>query len=367
MRSELMKAAMFLLSLIALSAVACSSLGIVEYYGSGCPHCARGDATLDAMTDSYGLQIEKKEIYYDAANRQEMFGAYGRFGLDPGQSGVPTLLLDNRSLIIGEVSAERFAGIFDAHMANGSLSGIYTENSFSQIEELDPTTTLTIWVLLGAAVADSINPCTIAVMAMLLGVILTTEGRKKVLMAAFTFIGVIFVSYYLMGLGLLQTITNAELTNTFFTIVTIGALVLAVMEIKAYFRYKPGFASIEIPLFLRPHLRKAMSKATSLPGVAFAALLCSLFLLPCSSGPYLMVLSMLAKSVTLNGLFYLFAYNMVFVLPMVVIALMIYMGKTTVEDVGEFRETHIKNLHLISGLLFLVLFLLLLNQMLSIV
>lgn len=352
--------------MIVLSAVSFSALSIVDYYGTGCPHCARVDATLSELNETYDLRVEKKEVYYDAANRQEMFEVYSRFGLDPGKSGVPTLLLENRSLIIGEVSAERFKKIFDAHLANDSLSGIYTESSFSQIEELDPTATLTIWVLVGAAVADSINPCTIAVMAMLLGVILTKDGKKKVLLAASTFIGVIFISYYLMGLGLLQTITNSELTNAFFALVTIAALVLAVMEIKAYFRYKPGFASIEIPMFLRPHLRKVMANATSLPGVAFAALLCSLFLLPCSSGPYLMVLSMLAKSVTLNGLLYLFIYNLVFVLPMAVIAVMIYMGKATVDEVSEFRETHIRNLHLIAGLLFFILFLLLLNQMLGI-
>ena len=146
---------------------------------------------------------------------------------------------------------------------------------------------------------------------------------------------------------------------------TVAALVLAILEIKAYLRYKPGFLSIEIPVFLRPYMKKVIANATSIPGVAFAALVCSLFLLPCSSGPYLIVLSMLAKSVTLQGLLYLFLYNLVFVLPMIVIALMIYLGKATVDDVGEFREKHIRNLHLIAGLLFLVLFLVLLNQMIG--
>jgi cytochrome c biogenesis protein CcdA len=277
------------------------------------------------------------------------------------------VLLDNRSLLVGEIRKERFREIFDEHLADPSVTGIYTEGSFSQIEELDPTATLTLWVLVGAAIADSINPCTIAVMTMLLGVILTTQGKKRMLLASLTFVSVIFISYYLMGLGLLHTITNTQLTNIFFVFVTVAALVLAILEIKAYFRYRPGFFSVEIPVFLRPYMKNVIANATSIPGVAFAALICSLFLLPCSSGPYLVVLGMLAKSVTLQGLLYLFVYNLIFVLPMAFIALVIYLGKATVDEIGRFRETHIRNLHLFAGLLFLLLFLLLLNQMLDIV
>lgn len=362
-----MKIHALLLFLILITTITFATLDLTEYTGIGCSHCARVDSTLEELQPEYDLNIQKKEIYYNAENRQEMFAVYARFCLDPGKSGVPTLLLDNRSILIGEISKERFREIFDEHLTNLSVSGIYTDSSFSPIEEMDPAAVLTPWVLLGAAVADSVNPCTIAVMAMLLGVILTMHGKKKVMLAALTFIAVIFVSYYLMGLGLLRTITNAELTNIFFSFVTVAALVLAVLEIKAYFQYEPGFLSVEIPMFLRPYMKKVLANATSIPGVAFAALICSLFLLPCSSGPYLMVLGMLAKSVTLKGLLYLFVYNLVFVLPMVVIALMIYMGKATVDDISEFKELHIRKLHLITGLIFLALFLLLLNQMMGIV
>jgi cytochrome c biogenesis protein CcdA/glutaredoxin len=358
------KALLFLLLLLPL---AFPALQLVEYYGAGCPHCARVDASLSELSSSYNLSIIRKEVYYDSANRQEMFGAYVRFGLDPGKGGVPTILLDNRSLLVGEMSKERLAGIFDEHISDPSRSGIYTSDSFSGIEELDPASTLTPVVLVGAALADSVNPCTIAVMTLLLGTILRTGGKRKVLMAAGAFIGVVFVSYYLMGLGILRVIAEPSLTNAFFTLVTFAALVLAALELKAYFQYRPGFLSIEIPLFLRPYMKDVLAKATSIPGVAFAALICSLFLLPCSSGPYLIVLSILAKSITLQGLLYLFIYNLIFVLPMVVVALVIYAGKATTDQIGEFRETHIRMFHLIAGLIFLVLFLLLLGQMLGVV
>jgi glutaredoxin len=71
-------------------------IDIIVYYGAGCPHCARMDALLDELKSEYNLNIVKKEVYLDAKNRQEMFDLYMRFGKDPNEGGVPTLLLENR-------------------------------------------------------------------------------------------------------------------------------------------------------------------------------------------------------------------------------------------------------------------------------
>jgi len=138
------------------------------------------------------------------------------------------------------------------------------------------------------------------------------------------------------------------------------------MEINAYFNYRPGFTAVEIPMFLRPYMKEIIARATSLPAVAFAAVFCSLFLLPCSSGPYLIVLSMLSKAVTLNALLYLVVYNIIFVLPMVIIAAAIFFGKTTVERVGASRDKYVKEMHLFAGLLLFALFLMMLTQVLGI-
>ncbi|NYZ77656.1 hypothetical protein H0O02_05090 [Candidatus Micrarchaeota archaeon] len=356
---------------------------IIDYYGTGCPHCARVEAVLEELKSGYDLSLVKKETYFDAANRQEMLNLYIRFGKDPNEGGVPTLLLENRSLIIGEVSKERMKEIIDDHITNATLSGVFTQSSFSPIEERDVSSQLTLVTLIGAAIVDSINPCTITVMVLLLGTILMSGGRKRMLLAAGVFIGVVFVSYLLMGLGIHYLIAGSEMTDIFYKVVTAAAFLLSVMEFNAYFNYKPGFFAVEMPVFLRPTLKGAFKKLKDAAGndeqkteslsktlvvllvTAGIALLCSIFLLPCSSGPYLMVLSMLSKTVTLKALMYLILYNMVFVLPMVIIAVVIYIGKTSVEEIGEMKEKYIRQIHLISGLILFVLFLLMLSQILA--
>jgi len=358
------------------------SIDITVYYGAGCPHCARMDTLLEELKLEYNLNIVKKEVYLDAKNRQEMFDLYIRFGKDPNEGGVPTLLLENRSMIIGEVDKERMKEIIEEHIANTTLSGIFTQWSFSPIEERDVTSQLTLVTLIGAAIVDSINPCTITVMVLLLGTILMIRGGRLMLLAASIFIGVVFISYFLMGLGIHYFVVSTDAANIFYKIVTGAAFILSLMEFNAYFNYKPGFFAVEMPMFLRPILKNAFKKLKAagednnkeetngkllknifiLLLTAIIALICSIFLLPCSSGPYLMVLGMLSKAVTLKLLMYLILYNIVFVMPMVIITIVIYIGKTNIEEVSEMKEKYIRELHLISGLILFALFLVMLSQ-----
>jgi len=352
-----------LFALLLLSSV--FAIQVIDYYGSTCPHCASTKALLFELGSEYEIELIEKEVSSNTNNRAEMFDVYKKFGQDPNKGGVPTLLVDGKALIIGELTEEQWRNLLDDCLEGECPEGVFTKNTIdseyeadvSPIEETDEFQALTLWGLVAAAVVDSLNPCTIAVMVMLLSIILISGGRKQMLFAGFTFTLVIFVCYILLGLGILQVMGNPMLTDIFFKAATVGLFILAAMEINGYLSYKPGFFSVEMPMWLRPHAKKVIEKATSIPGVAVAAFFCSLFLLPCSSGPYLVVLAIISKAVTLNSLFYLILYNLIFVLPMFLITAAIYFGYTTVEKIGETKEKYIKQLHLVSGIVLSLLFL----------
>lgn len=346
-----------------LGTVAHATINIDFYYGIGCPHCAATEEIFDQIKDEYGLNITAHEVYYNSAERQAMFNEYEKFGLEPSKGGVPTVVVEGKSFVVGELKEEQWRELFEICNKDGCPQEVFSQNNFSnKLNEKNSAAVITWPVLIGAAIVDSINPCTIAVMVMLLSAIMYAKGRKDTLLAGIIFAGVIFIMYVLYGLGILKAITTLELTHIFYAVVTVGALALAIMELNAYFNYKPGFFAVEMPMFLRPYARKVTENATSPLGVAAAALFCSIFLIPCSSGPYLIVLGMIAKAVTLKTMTYLLVYNAVFIAPMIAITLLIYFGKTTVENVGEAKEKYIKQLHLISGIILFGLFLVMLNE-----
>ncbi len=367
---------------VLLIGISCA-IDIDFYYGEGCPHCKATEQIFDELKDDYELTIAKHEVYYNTKERSMFISEYEKFGQDINSGGVPTTIIEDKTMIIGGLEKTQWEDLFDACENENCPEGVFshsslvidnqtvgtndTDSKIDPIKEKNGAVPMTLSVLIGAAIVDSINPCTIAVMVLLIGAVLCSKGKKEALVSGMIFSAVIFIMYMLYGFGIMKAITAFGLSTIFYGVVTIGALLLAIMEFNAYVNYKPGFFAVEMPMFMRPYVKKATQNATSPAGVAIAAVLCSLFLIPCSSGPYLVVLGMIAQAATLQTVAYLLLYNFFFVLPMIVITVAIYYGKTTVEQIGNAKEKYIKHIHLVSGLILIILFIIMLIQFLQVI
>lgn len=212
------------------------------------------------------------------------------------------------------------------------------------------------------ALADSVNPCAIAVLTMILVSILIAhpERKNKVLFAGLAFVASVFIGYLFYGIVIVQFFrTFAELLRQGSGIVYNGlaifAMIIGALNIKDFFNYKKGGFATEMPLFLRPKVKKIIDKITSPSGAFTVGFIVTLFLLPCTIGPYIIASGLLSELGIIGALPWLLYYNLIFVLPMLIITLIIYWGFTRVQDVSGWKERNIKKLHLIAGiLLFLV-------------
>ena len=113
---------------------------------------------------------------------------------------------------------------------------------------------------------------------------------------------------------------------------------------------------MEVPLAWRPKMQDIIYKASSPLGAFLVGIIISLFLLPCSSGPYFTILGYLsAESKELHtwGYLYLLIYNLIFVLPMAIIAVLVAFGWSTVDKIAKLKHTNTKLIHLIVALLML--------------
>ena len=109
-------------------------------------------------------------------------------------------------------------------------------------------TDITIPIVIGAAFVDAINPCAFAVLIILMTTILADNyDRKKALLAGLAFALSIYISYFLMGIGLLTAIEIVGFTNKFYFFVAVLALVVGALNIKDYLWYGKGFL-MEVPL-----------------------------------------------------------------------------------------------------------------------
>ena len=66
------------------------------YYWQGCWYCANVDKYMNAVDGYEKLDIEKKEIYYNDQNREDMLADAQKLWLDPSSIWVPFLIINSQ-------------------------------------------------------------------------------------------------------------------------------------------------------------------------------------------------------------------------------------------------------------------------------
>lgn len=216
---------------------------------------------------------------------------------------------------------------------------------------------LTTWAVACGAAVDAINPCEFAILILLMASMLIDEqNRKKALYSGLAFTAAIFIAYFLMGIGVFTLIRQYTLSfsGVFFKAIGILAIIMGLLNIKDYFWYGKGIL-MEVPMRWRPKMKSLIKGITNPLGAFLIGLVVSLFLLPCTSGPYAVILGLLASKVTFaKAISYLVLYNLIFILPMLIIVFAMYWGLPP-EKAEDWRKNKIRLLHLIAGLILVAL------------
>ena len=210
----------------------------------------------------------------------------------------------------------------------------------------------TLLAVIAAAAVDSVNPCEFAVLVILLSGVIASGGRKKALKTGLAFVFAVFVMYLLMGLGIFSITLVPGITYYFYKAVGVFALFVGVLNIKDYFWESARGVLSSVPESWRPRVQKLLDEATSVPGALLSGVFVSIFLLPCSSGPYFSAIGLLAYEATKPlAIVLLLLYNLIFILPMIGIVLAVYFGLTTTAKAAHWRHKRLGLLHLIAGVL----------------
>ena len=185
----------------------------------------------------------------------------------------------------------------------------------------------TVLTVIVTALVDSINPCAIGVLILLISVMLATKQSKmRMFLLSSLYIGTVGVIYFIAGLGLVQFLHAIPLFVTMIvSIIAASVLVVGgIIEIKDYFWYGRG-VSLHIPQRVVKIIHK-MSKKISLLGVVFLGVFVAAVELPCTGGPYLAITLLLAQNFDMIAVLLLALYNLVFVLPLIIIVGIILLG-----------------------------------------
>lgn len=220
----------------------------------------------------------------------------------------------------------------------------------------------TMPVVITTALVDSINPCAIGVLILLIGTLLSlSHDRKKMLTVGLIYITAVYITYFLAGIGLLfflQKIGSSiwdvpfigpiAISNLIGILVALIVIIGGLIEVKDFFWYGKGF-SLSISPKNAEKIKKYIKNVT-IPGAILLGIFVAGVELPCTGGPYLAITTLLSKiglNLTIVG--YLMFYNFIFVLPLIIILLFVYFGANT-KKVKEMKQSGRKWMRLFTGI-----------------
>lgn len=205
------------------------------------------------------------------------------------------------------------------------------------------------------ALIDSINPCAIGVLILLVTVMLShSKTRGKMMLYGFTYVMAVLITYLLAGLGLMFFFHNIPLYITAYLSIAISLVLLfaGLVEIKDFFWYGQGF-SLAIPPERAKQIHEYVKKI-SLPGVIFLGAFVAAVELPCTGAPYLAIITLLSQNFDFTAFLLLVLYNVIFVLPLLAILVAVYAG-VRISSIKQWKHENRATMRLGIGLLLVFL------------
>jgi len=354
---NILKGGCLLFAFILTSIPCLYSQELVFFYEPTCPECASINDFLEKrIRKNYPIKIKKLDIHRSSNAELMIELAEVYQAKDILKGGTPAVFVNdlavhgaNRSVMRKIEQAVRKA----VREKKGS--------PLSRLEQSDPALKLskrvTLPVVIGSAAVDSINPCACAVLVLLLGTILlaTKRDMRRVMVSGFAFTAACFISYLLMGLGMFTAVRLIGIQHYLYIFVAVLAFLLGIWNIREG-RGRIKKIHTGLPSFLQNKVKKSISGITSVSGSFIIGFLVSIFLLPCTSGPYVVIIGMLSRTSTrLQALIYLLIYNFIFIIPFIILILAVGLGLTTTARVEKWRGRNLSRFQVITGVVMILI------------
>jgi len=343
----------------------------VYFYSSGCEGCIRINSLIKRLSKKYPfLQIIKKDISLrENQEFRELLSIL--YDVPEEKRGiVPSLFIGKALVGEKEIKSNLEKEIKRLPALQSELNGSSVENLEGNPESsiIRRFESFSGTAVAFAGLVDGINPCAIAILLFFISY-LVFSGRKggDIWLIGILFTGGIFLSYFLIGLGLLKLLYVSKVTEIISKIIypAMGslALILGIYSLLDYLKARKGEfknMTLQLPKKIKAMTHFLIAKQVRIRYFSliafFTGLLVSLLEFLCTGQVYLptLVYVMGTVSYRAQAIFYLILYNTMFVLPLIVIFALVGLG-TNWHSINAFFLRHISTAKLLASCLFLFL------------
>ena len=342
---------------------------ILLFYSPTCKACLETKMEIfPQILKKYKDEIIIKEAnIYNKNNLNLLISLSSRFKRK--RAAIPAVLVGDTFLVGVKEIKENLDKAIEKALRENTSSHLY----FLEKAILNKFKEISLFTLIGAGLTDGINPCAFAVIVFFIS-FLTVYGysKKEIIGIGSAYILAVFFTYLLLGLGIFKTLYLLShfyiLIKIFYYLVAGMCFLLFILALYDYFCYKKEKTTegliLQLPKFLKKKISGTIGDAlrgkkgyvklfiVSL-GVGF---LVSLLEAVCTGQVYLPTIFFILKlpHLRLKALFYLIIYNLMFILPLVLVFILFLLGVTS-QDFNNFLKKNLGAFKIALALVFLTL------------
>jgi thiol-disulfide isomerase/thioredoxin len=370
---------------------------LVYFYQKGCPKCDRANVLLIYMMKKYP-QLDIKKIDLNAPDGKRLNETLSnRLNLPMERRLIaPSIFIGNNYLSPDEITESKVEALIQKYGEKNA--GVSASESKPTLTTPAPTPPLSptpeeskkaeesitqrfqsfgVLAILVAGLIEGMNPCALATLVFFISY-LTMVGRKRkeIFWVGLGFSGAGFITHLLIGIGILNFIQHLSFLPLFSQIVYfitfIFALFLGIFSLYDYIQLKKGRPSkmkLQVPNFLKKRIhqiirvrsgvlepnKESLSIRFLLTAVVIGFIV-TLLQSTCTSQVYLPTILFVTNIPSLRGnaILYLILYNLVYILPLLVIFGIVYWGVTS-EQLSFFLQKRASTIKLLTSVFFFAL------------
>jgi len=345
-------------------------IALAYFYKPGCQECNRVEYDLRLLESRVpGLKVYRFDVV-EQAPLNEWLGQ--RNGVPEDRRLVAPAVFVGDDFLVGEqVTYDALSRLVEKYRATGApvvwdgWDAASQQASQGILERFKSFGALTV---AAAGLVDGLNPCAFATIVFFISYLafVGRKGRDILLVGAAFTLGV-FLTYTLVGFGLLKAVQAlpfmATLGRWVYLAAGVLAFVLAVLSVNDFLAARRGNLDemrLKLPTAWRKQINKVIresSRVRAFVAVAFATgFVVSLIELACTGQVYLptILFVMSVPSMRARGISYLMLYNVMFILPLVVVFGLAYAG-TSSQRMAAFVNRQTATVKLLTAAIFFVL------------
>ena len=346
----------------------------------GCHDCERAKKILEEIVFQYP-QIEIRD--FDISTPEgvalaEQLGELYRVS-EYDRLLVPLIYIGDKYFLREQISYENIINYIEEIEGKELLPAwerVEEERSSVQDRLIERFQSFGIGAIAISGLIDGINPCAFATIIFFISYLtLVNRKGKELLWVGGMFTLSVFLTYFLIGTGALKIVTSLSILPIVrkifvFAMAAISAI-LAFISLSDYLKFKrtgqPCEATLQLPermkKMIHSTIRKNVKTRNFIIMAAATGFLVSVLELACTGQIYLPTLIFISHVPELrtNALLYLLVYNLMFVIPLIIVFLFTFWG-TSSQQWTEFSKKNFGKMKLLMTFIFFGLAILLVTS-----